>query len=516
MKVLHKSEIFFYLLLAFVSGIAAGSFWVVSGRTVLVLCLAGTVVLAIFGYHKTFGQSREGIKKRKFGFLVGFLVLIFVFGLFRFNQFNSNHSRIAEFADRIVGGKPPEFAYRGYVSDIPEIRSGKIKFSFRVMRVVAYSRQITVDDDILVTANLANIKFGDKLVIFGVLKRPGNYSDFDYINYLKKDNITFVLDYPGNIKRDDDPLSAGLMTKLSINIYKNIFYIKNGFESAISKSIPEPQSSFVNGILFGARQDISTDLKNSFSITGTSHILAISGYNIAIISWVLLEYFLLYFMKRKKAFWVTVLFIFIFTVMTGASASVVRAAIMGLVLLFAHGYGRLYDPKNSLLFAAAGMIFVNPFLLRLDIGFQLSFLAVMGLVYLYPVLRNWFKKIPEIFNLKEMLLVTLSAQIFVAPLLAYYFHSFSVISLLANILILPFIPAAMLLGFITGIGGMIFLPIGRILGYFTWAITKYQIGIIENLASVSHASMVWDLSLAGLLFCYVLMIFFVWRFHVPD
>ena len=178
------------------------------------------------------------------------------------------------------------------------------------------------------------------------------------------------------------------------------------------------------------------------------------------------------------------LIIIIFTIMTGASASVVRASIMGLVLLFANGYGRLYDSRNSLLLAGAVMIYQNPLILRFDVGFQLSFLAVMGLLYIYPFLNNKFHKIPELWKLKELTLMTISAQIAVAPSLIYYFNQFSFLSLPANILILPLVPFAMLIGFMSGIGGMIFLPLGKIIGLAAWTITTYQIQAISFFAAL--------------------------------
>jgi len=225
------------------------------------------------------------------------------------------------------------------------------------------------------------------------------------------------------------------------------------------------------------------EIKEAFNKTGTTHILAISGYNIMIISWAVLS-LLVYFFKRRTAFWLSVAIIILFTILTGASSSVVRASIMGLLLLFANGYGRLYDPKNSIILAGVAMIWSNPFALVFDIGFQLSFVAVIGLMYLYPRIDSKLKKLPKLGNLKEMFLMTLSAQIAVAPLLIYYFKNFSLVSLLANILILPFLPAAMFIGFISGLAGVIFLPVGQVVGFIAWAITTYQIKIIEFLASI--------------------------------
>jgi len=180
----------------------------------------------------------------------------------------------------------------------------------------------------------------------------------------------------------------------------------------------------------------------------------------------------------------SVIIIVLFVILTGASASVVRAAVMGLLLLFANGYGRLYNPKNSIIFAGAAMVYFNPFVLVFDIGFQLSFVAVLGLIYFYPRFDDKLKKMPKFGNLKEIFLMTLSAQIAVAPLLIYYFRNFSLVSLPVNLMILPFIPFAMFAGFISGLAGMIFPSFGQVIGWVAWAITTYQIKVVELFAKM--------------------------------
>ncbi|OGN16361.1 MAG: hypothetical protein A3C81_02775 [Candidatus Yanofskybacteria bacterium RIFCSPHIGHO2_02_FULL_46_19] len=264
--------------------------------------------------------------------------------------------------------------------------------------------------------------------------------------------------------------------------------LSSKFQESVNQSIPEPNASYINGILLGARQSIPKDLKEVFNRTSTTHILAISGYNITVIADAVLAG-LVFCMRRRYAFWVSVVVIILFTLLTGASASVVRAAIMGLLFLFASGYGRLYDAKNSIVLAGAVMIYFNPRVLVFNIGFQLSFLAVLGLLYIYPVLKHLTIKWPDIFELKELALMTVSAQIAVAPLLAHYFRQFSLVSLPANILVLPFVPAVMLLGFLSGLGGLIFLPLGQLIGYVAWALSLYQIKVIQFLAALPLASL---------------------------
>src|SRR3989344_5340536 len=284
---------------------------------------------------------------------------------------------------------------------------------------MAGDRIVPLDDRVLVTVNnFPEFSYGDVVSAAGSLEKPANLSDFDYATYLKKEGIRTTMFYP-TIRDEKWEMGSGTVEffeKTKVGLYKKIFFIKKSFESAISRSISEPNAAFINGILLGSRQNIPEDLKEAFNKTGTTHILAISVYNIMIISWAVLAGLIMFF-RRRVAFWISVVVIILFTVLTGASASVVRASIMGLLLLFANGYGRLYNPQNSIILAGAIMVWVNPLALVFDIGFQLSFSAVAGLMYLYPYFDLKFIKIPKLGMLKEMVLMTISAQIAVAPLL---------------------------------------------------------------------------------------------------
>lgn len=493
---MHKSQVLFHLLLAFIAGVFVASFFrvvevpafnktamplpelslpglPVSQTWILVLLIGAISLIAISVYQKTYSKK---------GLLAGVLFLVFIFGVIRFNSFNFSNSILNQFADVKVGGKGMPVSLVGYVDEESDVNSDKTQLVFRVKELIVRDEIIKLNERTLIRTNVfPTYKFGDELSVVGSLQTPKNFDDFDYIKYLQKQNIRTIIAFPDISKNNN--LDLGLIEPYNVGLYKKIFAIKNKFESIINKSIAEPNASFVNGILLGSRQNIPEEIKDAFNKTGTTHILAISGYNIMIISWAVLSG-LVYFFKRRNAFWLSVAVVVLFTILTGASSSVVRASIMGLLLLFANGYGRLYDSKNSIILAGAIMIYANPFDLVFDIGFQLSFFAVIGLLYIYPFLDNKFHRIPELGKLKELTLMTISAQIAVAPFLIYYFHQFSLLSLPANILILPFVPAAMLLGFLSGITGMIFLPFGKIIGLAAWAITTYQIKIIEFFASI--------------------------------
>ena len=444
-----KSQVFFYILSAFIGGVFIASLFNISLSIILILAIAGILAIAL-GFNN------------KYFILAGCLILAFGAGAARFNSFNLGKSNLINLAGQDV-------VLSGFIDSESVISGTKMKFAFKAE-----------GDDVLITTNAyPERKFGDALEIKGKLQLPENFSDFDYITYLKKEGIQTVMSFP---KINAGEINLSLSEKIKIAVYKNIFALKNKFENAINVSIPEPNASFINGILLGARQNIPDDLTAAFKSTGTTHILAISGYNITIISEMILLG-LVWFFRRKTSFWISVVVIILFVILTGASASVVRAAVMGLILSFANGYGRLYDPKNSILLTGGIMVFANPFILIFDVGFQLSFGAVLGLIYLYPFLDSKLNKLPDLGGLKELILMTVSAQISVMPLLLYYFGSFSAVALPTNILILPFVPAAMLAGFIVGLTGMFIPFIGQVFGYIAWAITTYQIEVVKYFAS---------------------------------
>lgn len=248
---------------------------------------------------------------------------------------------------------------------------------------------------------------------------------------------------------------------------------------SIEKILPEPQASFLAGLLFGIDKNIPKNLLEDFNKTGTRHIIALSGYNITIIASLIMGFLLWLGFWRKHAFYLSITAIIFFVFLTGASASVVRAAIMGLLVLLAQQVGRLSNPKNLLALAAFFMILKEPSALLNNAGLQLSFAATIGIIYLSPYL----KKLPEI------LATTLSAQIAVSPLIIFYFHQVSLISPIANLLVLPIIPVTMLVGFIALAIGVLYLPIGIFLAWPAWLFLTYEIKIIELLTKVPFAGL---------------------------
>jgi competence protein ComEC len=184
---------------------------------------------------------------------------------------------------------------------------------------------------------------------------------------------------------------------------------------------------------------------------------------------------------------------------------------MGVLVLLAQREGRLSDPRNALVLTGALMIFISPRILRYDIGFQLSFAATIGLIYAAPLIKRYFEKLPSFFNFRETFVMTLSAQFFVLPLLLYYFKNLSLVSLPANIIVLPLIPFAMLLGALTGVAGLILPFLGRLVGYFAWLVSAFELGVIKLFAKPSWAAVSVRFNWYAVILAYVVIVgFLIW------
>lgn len=252
--------------------------------------------------------------------------------------------------------------------------------------------------------------------------------------------------------------------------------VRDGFIENISRALPEPQAAYLAGITVGARSDLPYDIKQAFRQTGTSHIIALSGYNVTIVAE--------YMAKLFGSVWLSVAGIILFVLATGAASSVVRAAIMGVLVLVARSYGRDYNIQNSLLVAVALMVFADPSILFGDIGFQLSVGATAGLVWLEPRLTRHLSRVPKRFGIRESLSATLAAQAATLPLILYYFGRFSILSPLVNVLVLGAIPATMFFGFVIGVTGFLHPYIALIAAWPAYLLLSYQLWIIQFFATL--------------------------------
>ena len=317
------------------------------------------------------------------------------------------------------------------------------------------------DQNILITTTLAQKFFyGDWIVVEGKVEEAKVFDDFDYPKYLERHNVYAVMRYPKLL----------ILKSHQQNIAKEfLLKTKAAFVKRISGFLNEPQSSLLQGILIGAKKGLPQNIIDNFNATGTSHIIAVSGFNITIIVLALAS--LAHLVGRRASFWLASCSIIAFVIITGASASVLRAALMGMLLLVAFNIGRQYSITPALFFAALLMLAVNPKILFWDIGFQLSFAATLGIIYFFPVLDKLAESWPQIFGIKILFLTTISAIVATLPIILFNFGTLSLFAPFVNILILPFVPITMLMGFLSVLP---FIGVG-----FAWLANIFLIYILK-------------------------------------
>ncbi|MFA5080004.1 MAG: ComEC/Rec2 family competence protein [Candidatus Paceibacterota bacterium] len=281
----------------------------------------------------------------------------------------------------------------------------------------------------------------DKIEAFGMLKKPKNFSSFDYRGYLAKENISAILYYP-DIK---------VIGKEDSNFF--LFAI-NEIKSKISDSIDADfipsQAQVVQAMVLGESEKMSVDFKQELSKSGISHAIAISGSHFILIASFLFSFFLLLGFWKKQSLVFVLLLIFCYMFLIFFPASSVRAGIMIGFVYLAKIVDRQAQDWRMLVLAAFLMCLHNPLVLKYDLGFQLSFLAVAGLIFLSSLINDFFLKLfkGKMNYLRELFATTFAAQIFVLPILFLTSQSFSFFSILANILIIPIMPICLGLGFI--------------------------------------------------------------------
>ena len=484
------------MCLAFIGGVFGQSLLNLPQLVWLGILILGIMLAAIF-WALQGGRQKIAI--------IGFCFMVLAGGAWRFSQATGQENSIKQFNEqgRIV--------LKGIVSEEPDVRSSNIRYIVEAKNYQLGGRQFKASGLLMIVAGkYPQYRYGDQIEITGKLQTPQSIDDFDYQKYLAKDEIYSIVYYP-EIKLLDVHQGSWFMEKLLL--------LKNGFENSLGKILSEPQAAFLAGLLLGEKRGLPQELMDDFSRTGTTHIIALSGYNITIIAVALMSLFNFFMLRRSISFWVAVAIIVLFVIMTGASASAVRAAIMGILVLIAQHSGRLYSIRNALIFAGAIMVFINPKVLTFDLGFQLSFGATLGLVYLSPILKRWMTRDETlttsnklISTLKQILVTTLSAQIAVLPLLVINFGQLSLIAPLANLAILPFIPLTMFWGFVATLAGVLWLEIGKILGWLAWLFLSYEIKIIQLLAKVPLAALKfsWNWWAGGIY--YLVLIYLVWYF----
>ncbi len=336
------------------------------------------------------------------------------------------------------------------------------------------------------------VAYGDRVMLQGTLEAPPVLEGFDYRAYLARRGIYVMMNNPG----------CRIVASHQANpLLEALFRFKAHAWRTLLRMLPEPQASLLAGILLGIESGIPRSLQDAFATTGTSHIVAISGFNISIIAGVFAA--LARRVGRGKGeFWLAAGGVALYTVLVGASASVVRAALMGSVALAARALDRRIHGPTSLAAAALAMALLDAYVWW-DAGFLLSLSATAGLLLFTDPLTHlalrfftrwlgpaWGRRVVGWFS--EALIVTLAAQITTLPILLALFKRLSLITLLTNFLILPAQPWVMLLGGVALIVALLWFPLGQVLGWGAWVFLTYTIAVVKATARLPWASVPFD------------------------
>ncbi len=421
----------------------------------------------------------------------GLVVLVFALGGLRYFSAlpRSDPSRLAYYNDRGT------YTLTGVVSAPPDRREDAVYLEISMREIV----DLQESDPSLAVKSIRGTarvrlpasaiwELGDVLRFNAKPVTPAEEGTFSYKDYLERQGIQSVIYFPQRVEligKDE----AGLLRPA-------LETLRQKAQDTIFRQFPQPESGLLAGILLGLDANLPQTLKEAYQQTGTAHIIAISGFNMALLAGL----FTALFTRISNRYWAAFLTFFVlaaYTIFVGASPSVVRAAVMAVAALGGHLIGRYKTALNSLGLTAALMCIVNP-LIPGDVSFQLSFAATLGLVLFAGPLTDWMdchfeKHFSEVQArnlssfISEYLLFTLAAQVTTLPVIAYNFRRISVSSLIANPLILPVQPPILVLGGISTIAGMIFPWLGKLLALLVLMPMRYTNSVVEWLSKVKSA-----------------------------
>ncbi len=480
---MDKSKILLFSCLFFISGIALASFSSKINQVESFYCFAGGCLLFVFGVI-FWPQPRL-----RFSF---FLALFLLLGVWRYNASLPQPS-----PDQIWRYNGKEVLLRGVVAAEPDLRTDKQKLT---IKVDALSKKGILDGGsiadwqavngrVLTTTKLyPSYQYGDQLNLWCRLAAPEPINDFAYDRYLARSDIYSVCYYPPVEKIGD----KAVLGRWLDGFYRRIFLFKSWARDTYYRGLDDQGAGLALGIMLGDRRGVAVELTKNFSRSGLTHIMAISGMNIAIIATAAMNIAIYLGLRRRLGFFLAIALAAVFIILVGLPASAVRSGIMVFLLLWAVELGRASRSERSLVLAAAIMLAIEPRLLRDDLGFQLSFLAVLGLAVVYPKISEQLDRLEKakfgqwiktrfVRPALDIFGLTIAAQVFSWPLLIFSFKQFSLVAPVANLFVLWVVPlimagafAAMLLSALMPIGTVVFfLPVKLLLWYFAAAVNFF-------------------------------------------
>ena len=416
----------------------------------------------------------------------------FAFALVAFAAGGARQSLVPQSSD-IAQYNGNTGALIGIIVREPDIRDNRILLRVEAESIFVSRETVQTSGQVLVeTFVTADVRYGDRIRATGSLGIPAAGDTFSYADYLGRQGIFSMMSFAGV-----EVIGSGYGSPF----YAAILNLKQTVQNSIAQALPEPHAGLLTGILLGNERGISPELAQAFNRVGAAHIVAISGFNMIVISSIITRVLEGVFRRRRGlATLIGIFFIGIYTIFVGAGPSIMRAALMSSLLVIGRQLKRNTYAPTSLALATLVISVIDPNAL-LDVGFQLSFFAVLGIgLFADPLssrFRSWLDKrfSPPMANsihtfLNEPLIVSTAAEISTLPLVILYFGQLSLVALPVNLLLVPAQPLLLTTG-LAAAAVSLFLPtIGIMIYWITMVFLSWMIIIVRGFAQFDFAALI--------------------------
>lgn len=465
-----KNKAFISFSILFILGIFINNILINIYLSFLVLLL---LVILFFNFY---------VYTRKNLYIKIFAIIWFICGILISFYELSNIYKNLEFLDKYFNNSKYELTFE--INDLYKIKDYENQYTARIIKI----KNINIDKKnninwLLTISWKFKLKKGDliktnsnikKIVTNFKSDRIRNFSDFSYDKYFFSKDIYFT-SYIYNYQN-------------IWHIEQSSFYVfieefRNKFLEILNNIYPKEEAIFLWWILIWAKENLSNELKTDFNNSWLTHLIAVSGFNITILI-IFLGYLFSYFPLFLRIIF-TISSIIIFTFLVWDTAPVVRASIMWILGYLIMISWRKADILSVILLSSCIMLLFSPLILNYDVSFQLSFLAVLGIVYLSDFFKKVFKFMPEFLAIRESFVMTMSALIMTIPIMIFNFWQISIISPITNILVSWTIPIAMFFWFLSIITSFFNSFLWIIIGYFTWIFLKFDILVVHYFGNLS-------------------------------
>jgi competence protein ComEC len=436
-------------------------------------------------------------KKNSPLYSLALFTLIFLFGILKIS-FDTRYASLNNIANFINPNR--EVTLIATIADQPNVRNNRIQFTAEVESLQFLTQKTEIDGEILVTilrtrsSTLQKEKeylYGDKIILKGFLEqsqRARNPGEFDFAQYLRLKNITATF----IVKKDSHIIR--LHNEGNWLLHKAIFPARAWMSRQLDSFIGGKEGNFLKGLILGDRSEIDREAKEVFINAGVMHILAVSGSNVLFIVLIFSAVFTSLRFPKRLSYLALCLLLVAYIFLTGESASVIRAVIMGLIFLSANYFELAHDNYNTIAVAAVLILLVDAKEL-FDSGFQLSFAAVLSLAYFYPKIKSLIIFFPpwlhSLFGVKNMWLIfasTFAATLGTLPFTTMYFEKISLVGMITNLFIIPLSGLLLALGVTVIIVALFSSALASVYAVTATFITRIVLWLIQYAGNVPFAS----------------------------